>query len=77
MLDGRKAFGEKVAREMEQTLGLPRHSFDSDDANEVRESPGAIPALSPAAVDFGRTWDELQPELQAAVATLIRALVKS
>lgn len=45
MLRGQKSFGEKVARKIEEQLGIPRMSLDTSDADEPIPTPAiGVPA---------------------------------
>lgn len=55
MLDGRKAFGERIARTLEGTLRLPRGYFDREEA------------LDPDLAALLRHWNFLVPEARLRV----------
>lgn len=83
MLDGRKSFGEKVARSIEKAARMPPgHLDDVRIANEVRE-PAALyhgVMLTRAGALLGAEWEKLQlsdrieveQDIQARVARHVR-----
>lgn len=77
-LDGRKPFGEKVARNIERSAGLVSLSLDSTGPARlvVRDTIATYGLqLTRAAALLGQEWDKLDPALQRAVQTMIEALV--
>ncbi len=80
MLDGRKAFGEKVARQLESKAGLPAGALDGNQAsaNLVRDVSAQVVYGSPISVEaslLGREWDKLKEPLKAHIRELILMLV--
>lgn len=66
MLDGRKAFGEKVAQSIEDALGWPRGFLDrgggADDGEFRSDAPapwGRVPVVGTAQLGDGGFWTEL------------------
>ena len=79
LLAGRKSFGEKAARRIEEKLGFPRGSLDS-----VEFSPKAHPQvepqtpaeLSPGAVHLGRWLDKIKDaDRRSRIAHVCMAIV--
>lgn len=78
MLDGRKAFGEKVARQIEQRIGLPLGTLDGAPPVSpiVRES--AVVYGSPITAEaslVGREWDKLSEPIRTHIRQMIHMLV--
>lgn len=78
MLDGRKSFGEKVARALEVAARLPPGALDIDlgDLHAVLEhARSASSDLSAAAAELGREWERLREPLRGQIALVIQTLV--
>jgi hypothetical protein len=63
---GRKSFGEKLARKIEDALGLPRLSLDD---------PGGL-ALSPIPPDVLSALQDAPADVRQQAETILRALLK-
>ena len=69
MLAGKKSFGEKIARKIEDRLGLPRGSLDVvDGASAAPPATENLPA-SPEAMMLAHLFDELPADDLIARAT--------
>lgn len=80
MLDGRKAFGEKIARSIEKAAQMPTgHLSDMRLANEVRE-PAALYhgiMLTRAGALLGAEWEKLNLADRIEVEQDIQTRVKN
>jgi hypothetical protein len=69
MLSGNKSFGEKIARKIEEKLGLPRGSLDLVDGEAVIAQAAIKPPASPEAMMLAHLFDELPADDLIARAT--------
>ena len=60
MLAGKKSFGEKAARKIEEALGMPRGALDKPGSAEpVQAMPDASTPLTTAAMELGIVFDRI------------------
>jgi hypothetical protein len=64
LLGGHSSFGEKVARSIEETAGLPRGWLDSSEAT--------TPELSPEMLALAQKLDRLEPKARAYIMEVCR-----
>lgn len=69
MLDGRKAFGEKVARDLELRAGMPPGFLDATD-DKAKALIWSAP-ISEEEAEIGRAWGKLEEPMRTAVREMI------
>ena len=78
LLNGKKSFGEKVARGIELKLGLKKGTLDatSAEASGVRDSALPYqPSLSDEARQLAADWQQLDEPLRSQIMVMIHSLV--
>lgn len=78
LLNGKKSFGEKVARNIERQLKLPLKYLDgaAPQALSVRDAPTPyIHSLTDEARSLAADWQELDPPIREQILVMIHALV--
>ncbi len=73
MLAGKKSFGEKIARKIEDKLSLQRGSLDLVDGATAVPPPPEKPPASPEAMMLAHLFDELPADDLIARATALNA----
>lgn len=85
MLDGRKSFGEKVARKIERqirtTHDLPDLDLDRDvsvemlNSERTKDASSGREQLSAKALRFAADWEQLPKDAQGHIAGLVRTML--
>ncbi len=80
LLNGKKSFGEKVARHIEGKLGMKKGALDatSDAGAGVRDAAVSYqPSLSDEAKQLAADWQQLDEPLRSQILVMIHSLVVS
>ena len=77
MLSGKKSFGEKAARKIEEKLGLPRGSLDIEDGSTAPAKAEEHPRISPEAMLLAQLFDMLPTDDLIARATAHNAAAQA